>query len=412
MQTKSSSLVQQTLTMLKANSTWIYLLFCILAFSSCSKHGPELIPAELKPQILSISPTSASAGQTITVRGHNLLGGSTSVKITVNKVNAEIVSATDEEINAKVPARAGSGAVSIVVGDETFEGPTLTYTYDVMVSTIAGSGDEGTSDGNGAAASFKAPWGMTMDNSTGDIYIADSYNRLIRKIDGGTDHVSTISIPPTINGSYFFSPYNITIDQDTKSLYVTDFNDHVLKRTADGELSVIITDAMPLAGIALSPEKKLFIGNNTTGQIFRFDTTGANKAGVFTGLVTPRNIFFDTSGTMFAAGYGLYKFSSTSYQQLMPDPTVFGGWEMVKDELSGGFYMADHFKNKIFKMEPDGSITTIAGNGDNADVDGPGATASFNGPMGLIIDQQGNLFVTTYNFDTRGGNKVRKVTIH
>ena len=55
-------------------------------------------------------------------------------------------------------------------------------------------------------------------------------------------------------------------------------------------------------------------------------------------------------------------------------------------------------------------MSTIAGNGVAADTDGIGLDASFNGPQGITIDAAGNLYVTTFNYNTNGGNKVRKIT--
>jgi len=44
-------------------------------------------------------------------------------------------------------------------------------------------------------------------------------------------------------------------------------------------------------------------------------------------------------------------------------------------------------------------------------VDGVGLNASFNGPQGLTIDKAGNLYMTTYNYETASGNKIRKITV-
>ena len=44
------------------------------------------------------------------------------------------------------------------------------------------------------------------------------------------------------------------------------------------------------------------------------------------------------------------------------------------------------------------------------DIDDTGLKASFDHPTGLAIDKDGNLYISTYNFDTQGGNKIRKIT--
>ncbi len=52
---------------------------------------------------------------------------------------------------------------------------------DGMVSTLAGSGKAGAADGEGTAASFDGPAGLAVD-VTGNLYVADSNNNLIRKV--------------------------------------------------------------------------------------------------------------------------------------------------------------------------------------------------------------------------------------
>ena len=54
-------------------------------------------------------------------------------------------------------------------------------TQDGVVTTLAGSGMSGSSNGAGTAASFNLPFGVGVD-SIGNVYVADMYNNLIRKI--------------------------------------------------------------------------------------------------------------------------------------------------------------------------------------------------------------------------------------
>jgi DNA-binding beta-propeller fold protein YncE len=76
---------------------------------------------------------------------------------------------------------------------------------------------------------------------------------------------------------------------------------------------------------------------------------------------------------------------------------------MVVD-AQGNVYISDTFNNRIRKMAPDGTVTTFAGDGNAGYVDGPAASAEFYAPQGLTFDASGNLFVADY-----GNNVIRKI---
>ncbi|MEO8711911.1 MAG: IPT/TIG domain-containing protein [Parafilimonas sp.] len=369
------------------------------------------VPPDNTPVIFSIFPSSAHAGDTITVKGKNLSADISQVQITINNKAATVLSVTADSILAIVPLNAGSGQVVVNINGYAYQGPEFNYGRTVIVTTIAGTGSVGTADGDGLSASFNCPWGITADVN-GDLYVADCYNRLIRKISASDGSVSTFSIPTLVNGKNFYSPYNIALDVATHNLYVTDFNKHVMRMDPSGNATVIYEDNMALAGIAVSPDgQNLFISNNTTGTIIKTDIDGSN-ANVFTsGLITPRNIIFDNSGQMYVASYpsSVYAIGTNgSATPAVNDPS-FQGWEIAKD-TAGNFYLADHFSNVIRMIDRQGNVSVIAGGGNAEDIDGVGLQASFNGPQGLTIDSHGNLYVTTFNYTTNGGNKIRKIT--
>jgi len=388
-----------------------FLFYFISAYficlsNSCTKSSPK---QEDQPVITSILPNAAKGGAVVTVYGKHLLKFQGNIAVSINNKIAPVTLSTDDSIKVLVPPKAGSGEVVLIAGNKKYNGPEFTYEYEAIVTTIAGSGAVGSADGPGPGASFNCPWGITVDKN-GDLYIADSYGRLIRKIDTSTNIVSSINIPVLIKDSLFYSPYNITIDTISGSLYVTDFNEHLLKIGSDADMTVIFTDSMPLAGVGVGPDKKLYLTNNKTGEIIQVDTTGQNRKVFSTGLVTPRNIVFDKDYNMFVAGLGIYKVANTgSWVQLINPPDSLHGWEIAVDTL-GNFYEADHFNNLIRKIDPSGNITVIAGNGNAADADGIGLNASFDGPTGMAIDKDGNLYVSTYNFTTATGNKIRKIS--
>jgi sugar lactone lactonase YvrE len=262
----------------------------------------------------------------------------------------------------------------------------------------------GSSDGDKNSSSFNCPWGLAAD-ANGNIYVADVYNRLIRKITLPGYSVSTIPIG-TLD---FYSPYNIAFDK-ANNMYVTDFNKHIMKIAADGIKSVIYYNAdMVGAGIAVDANNNLFVSDNTKGTITKLTTDGKNPTPYTSGIVTPRNIIFAKDGSMYVASTGISKVSSTGNIAVVVPDQQFQGWEIAID-TAGNFYDADHFNNRIRKIDKKGNVTTIAGNDIAADIDGIGQAASFDGPQGIIIDAEGNLYVTTYNYSKATGNKVRKIS--
>lgn len=68
-------------------------------------------------------------------------------------------------------------------------------------------------------------------------------------------------------------------------------------------------------------------------------------------------------------------------------------------------YVADGGNQRVRKIAPDGTVTTIAGNGINGYVDGAAGQAQFNNPCGTVVDKDGNVYVSE-----RNGRNIRKIT--
>ncbi len=64
----------------------------------------------------------------------------------------------------------------------------------------------------------------------------------------------------------------------------------------------------------------------------------------------------------------------------------------------GSLVVADTGNHAIRRVQADGTVTTVAGNGQSGYIDGPAAQARFNAPVGVAVDSRGRIVVAdTYN---------------
>lgn len=117
---------------------------------------------------------------------------------------------------------------------------------DGLVTTLAGSIDEhGFADGYGGQARFHVPSSLAVDSS-GNIFVADTYNHAIRKINP-TGLVTTFAGTPTRSGSQdglgrkaSFNFPNIIVFDKEGNLYVADSGNFLIRKiTPFGEVTTI-----------------------------------------------------------------------------------------------------------------------------------------------------------------------------
>lgn len=78
----------------------------------------------------------------------------------------------------------------------------------------------------------------------------------------------------------------------------------------------------------------------------------------------------------------------------------------IATDSNGNIYVADLANNRIRMVTPEGVVNTFAGSGTAGNSNGTGTAAQFNGPTGLVIDDEDNMYVSDYN-----SSRIRQVTI-
>jgi sugar lactone lactonase YvrE len=223
-----------------------------------------------------------------------------------------------------------------------------------ILTTLAGDGSYGYSGDNGPAtkATFGYPQGLAVDR-TGYLYIADTWNNRIRKVDLATGYVTTVAG----NGSMGYA--------------------------GDSGLATAARLDFP-AGVALDDAGNLYIADNYNQRV--------RKVAAGSGIITT------VAGNPSGAYPGDNGQATSAY---------LGGAAGVAVDGSGNFYIADY--NVIRKVTAaTGIITTVAGNGTTgySGDGGPATAAALNRPSGLALDGTGNLLIAD-----KGNHRVRRVDL-
>jgi hypothetical protein len=263
-----------------------------------------------------------------------------------------------------------------------------------------------------AKARFNAPDALAAD-STGDLYVAESKNNVIRKITPAGE-VTTLAgsaqvdaagnvVAGTADGvrtaARFSGPAGVVVDS-MGNVYVADqVNNTIRKVTPEGVVSTV-------AGAA-----RLMGNKDGTGSVagFRF----------------PGGLAADRAGNLYVADQGNNTIRRVAPQGTNWVVTTLAGlaehWGSedatgvaarfnypagLAVDNGGNVYVADYGNCAIRKITPAGVVTTLAGQaGTSGAADGTAGAARFSLPSGVAADRWGNLYVTD-----SGNHTIRKIT--
>jgi trimeric autotransporter adhesin len=262
------------------------------------------------------------------------------------------------------------------------------------IKTVAGNGTPGYSGDGGPAiqASMNSPQGVAVDLASKSLWISDTFNGAIRRVDLRTGIISSFVGDGTCQ--QICVPAGLSIDS-AGSLYVA----------ADGNAVLKIE----------YPSGKTTIEAGGTQIGFWGDGGPATSAG----LNVPWDAVVDSAGDVFIAdseNNRIRKVDTSGIITTVAGGAVGDGGKSVNSGLddtmglafdkNGNLYIADTWDNRIRKITRNGTISTIAGTGltGYSGDGGPASQATLNEPVGVAADLSGNVYFSDY-----GNSALRKI---
>ncbi len=274
------------------------------------------------------------------------------------------------------------------------------------VSTLAGTGVAGWKDGTASVAKFNSPADLCIDDS-GNVYVSDFLNQRIRKIsiDGYVTTVAGTGSIGLINGDHTIAKFNYPrgICRDKSgNLYIADSWNHRIRKidtlgivstyagggTAMGVGSTgSLKDSTDInarfftpAGLSIDQHGNIYVADAYNHRIRKIDTTGIVTTVAGSGL----------------SGVGKGGFmDGTIDLAILNTPT-----EVFADTSADELYIGDTFNNRVRKINiAAGMVSTFAGNGLASYIDSLDTLASFNYPRGVVVSNISTkkVFVNDYS---------------
>jgi sugar lactone lactonase YvrE len=311
---------------------------------------------------------------------------------------------------------------------------TIDSINNAIITTFAGSGTASFTDGTGTNATFNAPQGICIDSSE-NLYVTDTGNYTIRKI------TPAAVVTGLAGGS---APKGICVYNLTGDLYVTDTPNIVVKIHKGGSVSTIIGSSgspgssdgingsgllgTPL-GIAIDSSGTLYITDSANHNIRvssvhpvsevsealvekgAIGDVGATGATGHTGDTGPAGLSLTWRGVYDYTNFNymindIVQREGSSYITTASGPPVFtelgvgannlSGLYSIACDSSGILYIPNYASHTILKRMPNGTTTVLAGNGTIGSTDATGTNASFNYPIAVCLDSSNNLYVCDY----------------
>jgi sugar lactone lactonase YvrE len=324
-----------------------------------------------------------------------------------------------------------------------------------LIRTVAGTGDSGWS-GDGAVAltaCLNEPKSLTLDTE-GNLFIADSENHVVRKIDRKTNCIRTVAgrFQRIDSGAKPVLPAPVAegVDGDPFAESGT-VNSHAFTHQTDlsGTVRYVATGAAPAkrfsgdggpadqallnfpTAVAVDRAGHLYIADTLNHRVRRVDAAtgvittvaglgqprcfGDGRLAVEAGLNEPAALAVSDKGVLYIADQSnnrvravdlttgvIYSVAGTGMAAYNGDDvpateTGLAGPSGLALASDGTLFIADSFNGRIRAVDPvTGLIRTVVGDGGEYRYQGPDEppSSSLSRPSGIALDEQGNLFFT------------------
>jgi trimeric autotransporter adhesin len=286
------------------------------------------------------------------------------------------------------------------------------------IGTIAGNGTQSYSGDGGAATSaeLNLPYGVAVDSS-GNVFIVDHGNGVIRKVTASTGDISTVAGGGSgctgetdsygdgcaATSAHLTQPLGVAVDS-SGNLYIADF---VLVRKVTASTGIITVfagngssgfsgDGGPATSAELSSVVDVAI--DSSGNVFIVDSSRIREVVASTGYIQ----------TVAGGGGGCVGEADSYGDGCTATDGILHTPEGVAVDSSGNIYIADYGDDVIREVSAStGTISAIAGNYTSGySGDGGAATsAELNSPYRVVVDASSNIYFSDY-----GNHVIRKVS--
>jgi hypothetical protein len=351
---------------LKAFSKTLPLSFGALMFLliSCSKKDSlQPSPTQQPPEITSFSPTKAVAGEKVTITGNNFSANIANNTVKFGGITASIENATTKQLTVVVPMGGVSGKITVIVN-----GKTATSSQDFKMM------DSVSTPAINSFSPTEAVAGMEVI-ITGDNFNTTVANNIVKFSGIAASVKSATATQLTVVVPAGATPGRITV-------------------SVKGKTGMSSEDFITIGTVTT------FAGNGIAGF--------ADGVGTSAQLSLLSDLVMDKSGNIYVAdvdNYRIRKITNTGVVSTFAGNGKYGfvdgkGTEAqftgifgLALDATGNLYVADRQNYAIRKVTPSGEVTTLAGTGWAGHVDGPVATAQFDDPVGVAVDDSDNIYV-------------------